>query len=201
MATAVKICSNALLRLGAQPINSFDEAENEGLDRARIAANLWPSVRDDLLRSHPWNCAVKRVQLAPLTAAPAFDWAYQFAMPTDWLRTLSVGEYEGAISEWKQEGNRILFDANILPLRYIARIEPDEFDPMLEQCAELSMAYAMAYPLTKSAALRDSLMMELKERLRKARSVNGQEDTAEQFVTDEVFSARMGLSVTDRSGR
>lgn len=35
----VSVCSNALLMLGAQPINDF----NENVDRARLAANLYPS--------------------------------------------------------------------------------------------------------------------------------------------------------------
>ena len=61
MATAVSICSNALLMLGDNPINSFDESATPGgLDRARIADNLWPSTRNSILRSHPWNCAIKR---------------------------------------------------------------------------------------------------------------------------------------------
>src|SRR3546814_9999800 len=67
MTTEVSICSNALLRLGADPINSFDEADNFGsnIERARLCANLWPNVRRQVIRSHPWNCATKRVVLSP----------------------------------------------------------------------------------------------------------------------------------------
>jgi len=77
MATSVSICSNALLRLGAQTIASLSESN----DRARLAANLYETVRDSTLRSHPWNCAVKRVVLAPDTDVPAFDFAAQFTLP------------------------------------------------------------------------------------------------------------------------
>ncbi|KAK6697243.1 hypothetical protein SNK04_014161 [Fusarium graminearum] len=64
-ANAVTICSNALLSLGAQPISSFDEAGGAAqLDRA--IAGLHPQVRKAVLRSHPWNCAIRRVQ-PPLT--------------------------------------------------------------------------------------------------------------------------------------
>src|SRR3546814_19099578 len=74
MTTEVSICSNALLRLGADPINSFDEADNFGsnIERARLCANLWPNVRRQVIRSHPWNCATTRVVLSPDAAAPAF---------------------------------------------------------------------------------------------------------------------------------
>ncbi|KAK6697159.1 hypothetical protein SNK04_014247 [Fusarium graminearum] len=64
-ANAVTICSNALLSLGAQPISSFDEAGGAAqLDRAKLAAGLYPQVRKAVLRSHPWNCAIRRVQLS-----------------------------------------------------------------------------------------------------------------------------------------
>src|SRR3546814_17689916 len=92
MTTEVSICSNALLRLGADPINSFDEADNFGsnIERARLCANLWPNVRRQVIRSHPWNCATKRVVLSPDAAAPAFGYANRFQMPGEWLRTLAV---------------------------------------------------------------------------------------------------------------
>ncbi|EBA0378294.1 hypothetical protein FIX59_23640, partial [Salmonella enterica] len=66
MTSSVSICSNALLALGAHPINDFDE----DTDHARLCANLYPTVRNKLLRSHPWNCAIKRVVLSPVSAAP-----------------------------------------------------------------------------------------------------------------------------------
>src|SRR5262245_34886808 len=97
VASVVNICSNALLSLGAQPIN--DLAEDS--DRARLAANLWEPVRDYVLRRHTWNCAVKRVALAPDVAAPAFDYAFQFTLPPDFMRLLSVGESGVESWAWK----------------------------------------------------------------------------------------------------
>ena len=65
-ASQVSICSNASLMLGGHPINAMDEPT----DRARLASNIWPQLRDYVLRAHPWNCAVKRVALPPETTAP-----------------------------------------------------------------------------------------------------------------------------------
>jgi hypothetical protein len=49
MATDVSICSNALLMLGDGPISDFTTVN----DRTRLCANLFPQVRDAVLRSHP----------------------------------------------------------------------------------------------------------------------------------------------------
>ena len=106
--SAVSICSNALLLLGDKPIDSFD-VDN---DRTRLVANLYEMKRDRVLRAHSWNCATKRVILSPDTDGPPFGWGYQFTLPNDWLRTLSVGE-DGQEDDYAIEGRKILMDSNV----------------------------------------------------------------------------------------
>lgn len=185
-ATDVSICSNALLMLGAQPINALSEAS----DRARLASNLLESVRDSVLRSHPWNCAIARVALAPDTAAPAFDWDYQFTLPGDCLRVLSVG-LDGLADDYQVEGRRLMCNANPAYLRYVFRnTNPTTWDAGLVRTMELSMAAGMAYGITQSASLRDSLLGELQAHMRRARSVDGQEDPPQGFEPSALLASR-----------
>jgi hypothetical protein len=192
--TAVQICSNALLSLGAQPINSFDDAgigSDPGIDRARLCANLYPGTRDDLLRSHPWNCAVSRVILAPEVTAPAFDWAYAFLLPADWLRTLQVGYY-GRELDYKHEGRRLLADTNVLPLRYVFRNEDEStWDAMLIELMELRMAWKLAYAITGSTTERDSRRDEYMKAAMRARNVDGQGEPPETMGDFALLNARL----------
>lgn len=189
MATsAVQICSNALLLLGAQTINAF----NEDNDRAKLASNLWENCRDAVLRGHPWNCAVKRVQLAADVDAPAFEWAYQYTLPGDWLRTLSVGE-EGEIIAYQMESGKILCDEEV-KLRYIWKnTNVTTWDSMLVEAVTAYMAFTMAYPITKSASVQDAMANAYQFKLKQARAVDGQENPPEQ-VGDYPFldARRMG---------
>lgn len=188
MATDVSICSNALLMLGAQPIN--DLAENN--DRARLASNLYPAVRNYVLRRHPWNCAVKRVALAPDVATPAFDWSFQFTLPSDYMRALSVGE-SGAEIEFKIESGKLLCDDNPCLLRYIWRNEnPGTWDDMLVWGMTVSMKAVMAYPITQSTSLEQLVEDALKDVLKQARAVDGQDGSPETFGDSPLMSARMG---------
>lgn len=185
-ATDVSVCSNALLLLGAQPINDLTEST----DRARLASNLLPSVRDSVLRSHPWNCAIKRVALAPDADAPAFDWDYQFTLPGDELRVLSVG-LAGAADPYLVEGRKLLCNANPAFLRYVWRNDnPTTWDAMLVRAMELAMAAAMAYGITQSAALRDSLQGELERHLKRARAGDGQEEPPQEFEASGLLASR-----------
>lgn len=182
----VTICSNALLMLGDSPIASFDAPS----DRARLAANLWPLVRDHVLRSHPWNCAIKRVALSPEVAPPPFDFAYSFLLPGDCLRVLSVG-LEGDPPEYRLENRRILMDSNICQLRYIYRAELTEnWDSSLVWAMTMVMRAVFSYGVTQSTSLEAQIEATLRPLLRQARAVDGQEDDQPALDSSPLVAAR-----------
>lgn len=186
-ATDVSICSNASLLLGGHPINDLTEAN----DRTLLASNLFEQVRDSTQRSHPWNCCIKRVALAPDVEVPPFDWAFQFTLPPDYLKTLSVGE-AGGEDEFRIESGKLLCDSNPCLLRYVARnTNPATWDPMLVRAMTLAMAAEMAYPITQSTTLRDSFRQQLEMHLKRARAVDGQDDTPETFGDSPLLQSRM----------
>lgn len=194
MATAVSICSNALLMLGENPINSFDDAVSpNGLDRARTAKNLWPSTRDSILRSHPWNCALKRVTLSPDTEAPAFttDFSYKFTLPGDWLRNHEINGKSANEIDYKIEGRSMLCDESTLYLRYVYQnTDIGSWDAMLVEAAELAMAAKMAYPITQDKQLKQLFARELGAFLQTARAVDGQDESPATLGSFEILGAR-----------
>ncbi len=198
MTTAVSICSNALVQLGDRPIASFEESATT--DRARNAALLWPSVRDFVLRSHPWNCAVRREVLAPLADGsgnvlrPAFDFSYQFLLPSDYLRVIRVG-CDGERPRYKvesiQQGRVILLDSPTCLLRFVFRNENvATWDTMLVWAMTEAMRAALAFPTTGSGSMEQMLTQALKEILRQARAVDGQEDDNDAFDDNPLIDAR-----------
>ena len=186
MASDVSICSQALLMLGADPISSLSEDES---DNAKLCANLWPLVRDAVLRAGTWHCATKRVRLAPLVDAPAFDYAYQFVLPSDWLRTLRVGEY-GQEPDYRMAGGRVLCDMASLPLLYVFRNEdPASYDSLLMDAMVHAMAARLAYPVTESSSEAARLRAEFERLMRQARAVDGQEDPPETLGDESLYGA------------
>lgn len=184
--SAVSICSNALLLLGDKPIDSFD-VDN---DRTRLVANIYTQKRDKVLRLHPWNCATKRVILSPDTATPAFDWAYQFLLPEDWLRTLCVGE-DDAPDDYVIEGRKVLMDSNVCRLRYIFRNEVEAtWDALLIDAMTQVMVAALTYPITKSTTKQATEEEIVKQVLKTARAVDGQEAPPETLGDFPLLSNR-----------
>lgn len=177
MTTAVSICSNALLMLGKSPIADF----NENSDRAKYCSNLYPMLRDFLLRKHYWNCAMKRVLLSPLGTAPAFGYTNQFQLPADFLRIYEVGYGpNNQIKDFQIENRMILANAAALPLRYVWRnTNEDNWDSSLVHVATVTMAALLAYPITQSTSLRDSMKQDAVTALREAKSTDAQENPSE----------------------
>jgi hypothetical protein len=190
MATGVSICSNALLMLGAQTINDFNDQLN--LDRAKLCANLYPTVRDDMQRQHPWNCCIKRVVLAPDAAAPAFGYEHSFELPADFLRVLEVGNSNQQI-DYLVEGRSIQADTTALELRYVFRNEIENtWDSTLIKLVTLAMASVLAYPVTQSTALQQALEQQLEMEKRRARAVDGQEDPPQTLGDERLLASRFG---------
>jgi hypothetical protein len=192
MATATSICSNAVLMLGAKSINDiYLQVE----DRAVLAANLYPSARDAVLRSHPWNCAIARVSLAPDVTVPAFDWAYQFSQPGDWLRTLSVGN-KGLNSDYVTEGRKFLSNDNPFLLRYIYRNDNEaSWDALLIEAMTLAMRSILTYPITLSSALATANTAEFEAFVRRARAIDGMDDPPETLGDFRLLNSRFSSSV------
>ncbi|UNM20904.1 hypothetical protein K0P33_05450 [Pseudomonas sp. ArH3a] len=190
MATGVSICSNALLMLGSQTINDF--ADQENLDRAKLCANLYPTVRDDLLRSHPWNCCIKRAVLAPDADAPLFGYSHSFELPADFSRVLEVSS-SGCIIDHLVEGRSILANTTVLELRYVFRNEIENtWDAHLVALATQAMCAALAYPVTQSTAKQAGEEQKLELMLRRAKAVDGQEDPPQTLGDERLYAARFG---------
>ncbi|WP_338576302.1 hypothetical protein V6L78_13160 [Pseudomonas canadensis] len=190
MATGVSICSNALLMLGSQTINDFEDQQN--LDRAKLCANLYPTVRDDLLRSHPWNCCIKRAVLAPDAVAPLFGYDHSFELPADFSRVLEVGS-SGQQIDYLVEGRSIQANTTVLELRYVFRNEVENtWDAHLVALATQAMCAALAYPVTQSTAKQAGEEQKLELMLRRARAVDGQEDPPQTLGDERLYAARFG---------
>jgi hypothetical protein len=176
--SAISICSNALQQLGDDPIASFALAEGK---RAQLCGNLWPQVRDYLLRKHAWPCARKMVILAPEAAKPEFDWGFQFLLPGDWMRTLQVGE-RGERIPHEVMGRRVMANTNALPLIYAWRNEdPALWDSLLSDLACAEMVARLAYSITQSASLAQSMRQQADRLLREAKSIAGQDNEPEEW--------------------
>lgn len=184
----VSICSNALLQNGDDPIDSFGVNNN----RTRLVANLFATKRDKVLRAHPWNCATKRVILSPDEEKPPFDWAFQTQLPDDCLRVVTVGLAESP-DDWEVSGRKVLTDTNLIRLKYIWRNDnPATWDSLLIEVMTQVMVIALTFPITHSTSKEELENALIRDMLKSARAVDGQENPPETLGDFLLLQSRLG---------
>lgn len=184
MVSVVSICNRALDKLGSESITSL----GDNTAPARACNRLYDSLRDAVLRDHPWNCAITRTSLAKLSAAPAWGFANQFLWPADCLRVLSVD----TDLAWKVESRKILTDAGSpLNIIYIKSVtDPSEFDGLFIEALASRLAVELAEPLTQSNTKKEAAWREYVEAKSMAKSGDAQEGTPDTLPEDEWINAR-----------
>ena len=166
--------ANVALRLvGATPITSL----TDGSDNANVVDDIFTELLDDLLRSHPWNFATKRVQLARLVTAPEFEFDYAYAHPSDWLRTISVHDNDaghGTVlyrTEQVDGQNVIVSSSDAIYLRYVYRVTDQSLmSADFRRAFQLSLARDLSLPLASSNTMQDAYSREASRALARARS-------------------------------
>lgn len=183
--TSTSICNSALAKLGAERIISLD-ADNS---RAKLLKEQYEKIRDELLYSHPWNFATARVQIAPLSEQPLFDFDYQFQLPVDCLRVYGTDLPQGA--EWKVEGRLLLCNYETLNIKYIKKEEDCSlYTPAFVEVLALKIAADCAYSLVQSIQLADAMFKKYEYQLRQARSFDAQESMGDRVYADTWLNSR-----------
>lgn len=186
-ASIISICNSALSKLGAERISSLTEQNK----RARLCNEQYEKVRDDVLRSHPWNFAIKRVALATLSTAPAFGYDYEYNLPADCLRVLKI--YPEV--DFEIEGRKLLSDSSSINIQYIYKNEDVYmYDSNFLEAFALKLASDLAYPLIQSVNFKQELLAEFEKTIREARCFDAQEGTPSASTTDEWLEARQGFT-------
>ena len=195
MATEAGICNSALAKLGNNRIVSL----TEGTPAANLCLEQYGKLRDHLLRAHDWNFAASRVKLAQLSSTPAFGYAFQYALPADWMRTISVHSRDSrgdpitdyATESTEAEGRVLRTDHAVVYLRYVRKLtDPNVMDPSFREALAWRLAMELAVPLAKSGRLRDRMERGFEDALAVSKSVDGQDDPPQAVPAGDWVTAR-----------
>jgi len=200
MASTVDIANFALNTLGATNITALDENSKP----ARIINQRYESVRDTVFRAHPWNCLLRRAELARESDIPAFGYAYQYALPTD-PYCLRVTEFTNGTLSYPQdnmfnnsggpvfviEGRKLLTDEAIAKIKYVSRVtDPQQYDANLIEALAARLAMEIAYAVTGSTTMVQVTASLYEEKLKEARFVDGTEGAPQKLEASDFIEAR-----------
>jgi len=183
--TKVNICNQALVFLGEKTIISLDDNTRQG----ELCSTFFDNTRDTLLRSHPWNFALKRMALTRDTVVPyGNEWDYQFILPANYLRVLNTIPQR---IPYRIEGNRLLTNESTMGIRYIYRNEDyNSWSPDFAQLVAARLALLLAHTITTKTGLITQAFQWLKMVTQETKGIESQEGSPETINSDNLIDAR-----------
>ena len=183
----IALCSRALIRLGAQPITSFDDGSAE----AEICGALYPQSRDALLSSYGWNFATGQIDLLALNEEPISEYSNVFALPNDFLRALTAGSGTKASGlDYRIMRGKLFTNATQVVLTYIFRPDESEFPPFFDSVLISRMAAELCIPLTENTSRFETLTRLADTEFSRARQMDAQQDRAQKLTSFPLTDVR-----------
>jgi hypothetical protein len=149
---SIDLCSQALVKIGASPIVSFDDGSLE----SSVATYAYPLAKRKLLSSFAWGFATKTARLNRLADG-------SFFIPGDFLRAIRVRPEK----EYRIVGRSLLSDADSVELEYVADVGEELFPPLFESALMYSLAAEFAMSLLDDSAkfnlMEHTALLELRE--------------------------------------
>ena len=200
MPSTVDIANYALNNLGASNISSLDENSKA----ARIVNQRYEAVRDAVFRAHPWNCLIRRAQLAQETDAPAFGYAKQYALPTN-PYCLRVLEFSNGTLSYPQdnmtnnsggpvfviEGRKLLTDEGTARIKYVGRVtDPQQYDASLVEALAARLAAEICYAITGSTSMVQIQTSLYEAKINEARFNDATEGATQRLEASDFIESR-----------
>lgn len=121
---------------------------------------------------------------------PAHGWGYRYPLPSDFIRLLRVGEPHDNY-QYRVEGRYLVTNEAALPIVYIKRESTiDNWDEMARDALALRLAHRTCAALTGDTQLKASLWTDYRAALPSARTVDAQEQSADEIEADTWLSSR-----------
>jgi len=189
-----------LRRIGATPIVSL----SDGSPSANTVGDVYTEIRDNLLREHPWNFATKRLKLAQSTTTPVFEFDYGYALPSDWLRTISVHDDDAGHGtvlyrmEQINNQNSIVTSSDQIWLRYVSQVtDPNLMTADFRTALAFLIARDMSIPLASSNTLHEVMDKKSLKAIARARSTDSMGGFPELRPRGSWASSRGGFHKDD----
>jgi hypothetical protein len=191
MTSSIAIANQALLLLGKNTIQSFDEQTAE----ARTAKAFYETTRDHVLRDIKPPFLITRTELVaqtpPIGATDMQSFAY--AIPADALLVMSVaGTFDYGTLTWVVEGNQVLTNFAASWMRYLKNVDgvEDLMDASLVKAVAAYLAGEMSYTLTENSGKLGAMMQIYGARKEEAQNIYGQAQSTQQTTNTQLLLNR-----------
>lgn len=186
--SAIDICARALILIGAEPITSFDDGNNEAL----VASNVYEDIARATLTSTRWRFATNQAVLNRLSDAPTARYTAAYQLPDDWLMTHAVTVRDTPV-EYQTYGDKIYAnedETSDVVLDYTFRVDEVYWPSYFSVALELELARVFAFSIARDAPLANLMAQQANIAMMKARTTDSQQQTTRKLNTSRFITQR-----------
>jgi|TARA_R110000850_G_scaffold65484_1_gene146436 hypothetical protein len=184
----VDICSRALILIGAEPITSFDDGNNEAL----ISSSMYEDVAQSALVNTRWRFATNQLVLNRLSDAPTGRYEASYQMPSDSLMIHAL-TVNGFNIEFQTYSDNLFCDADAsdqVIADYTYRVLEQYWPSYFIMSVQFQLASVFAISLARDASLSQLMDQKAAFLMAKARGVDSQSQTNRKLDTSRFISNR-----------
>ena len=186
--SAVDICNRGLILIGAEPMTSFDDGSTEAL----VASNVYEDVIRSSLCNARWRFSTNQAELNRLTDAPTarYDFAYQLPADTLIVHALTVNDNP---IEYQTYGTMVYADTSTtdtVVADFTFRQTEEFFTSYFVMAVAYGLAQVFATSIARDGSLTQTMATLADAAMRKARSVDSQQQTSRKLITGRFVQNR-----------
>jgi hypothetical protein len=184
----------ALGKIGDDVISNIDEDTETG----RKCKLYYEQARDEVLEAFPWDFAGKRATLAQDATAPAFEYDYRYALPSDYINMRDAyvddAKLESDSSPWIIEGQYLLTNEDEIDITYTFReTTTTRFTPTFVSGVVILLGSMLASGLKNNSKRARELLTEYEIYVSKSKRLNARASRPDRLPSDTRLQQRQGV--------
>ena len=195
--TKFDICSQALIKCGAETITSFNDVTHE----ANVCSVMYDTIKKSLLYYTFWNFAIRKVQMNRLAETPTdAKFLFSYSLPADVIRIRSIFDENGqADFTYKKEGQKIFSNNKTAFVEYVQDMNETTMPSFFVEALVSKVATEINEAITASGSLTQRLAGDFQQKLRASRIADGQENPPQNIMpAGRLIEAHLNGSTSDR---
>jgi len=196
MTERIDICNLALGWIGANTITGLEDETDE----ARQCLNNYALARDATLEAYDWSFAMTRFTPALSGFTPDWGFSYQFSIPSNIMRVVSVGPnkeifWEHEQDKWVVESGFIMADSPDIFCRGIRRVNDEGiYSALFAHALAAKLGTLLALTLTQSHTIMEKMAGMYGSMVSEAKSRDGLQGRSRRIRNRSMNKARYGNS-------
>lgn len=178
MATDLEMCNTALLLVGADEINSFEDQTRE----SKVCAQVYKRTKNYLLQSYPWTFSLAQSSLSLTSDDPLFEFEYVFQLPTNMLRVIKK---DNIANNYRIFGDKLYTNENSVKILYQYDPGESEYPEYFARAIELRLAELLAAALPQDLDASRVFESKFTYQNRVARAIDSQQEPSPGIQSTE----------------